>query len=340
MKAIRVAAFAVLAIPAGAIAQDNPLDPKEATVPWSARERARDPIQTKDGKVWFVIQAGNGIGQLNPATGEFKRFVIDSGTNPHNIVTDEKGGLWFTGNRNGKLYQITDAENFAYKAIKLDSAVRDPHTLIFGTDGIGWFSAQGSQYMGRIDPKTGDVKYFRPSVLPSNPYGVVVDSKNRPWFDLFRTNRIATVDPKTLEYKEYVLPDTLARPRRIAVTSDDIVWYGDYRLGKLGRLDPKTGKVETFDLPSGNRALAYAMATDDQDRIWVAETGVVPNKFAVFDPKSKTFVAHIPVPSNGAAANTIRHMTYNKATKQLWFGTDAGTIGHINVPKEIRKLTP
>jgi virginiamycin B lyase len=339
MKAIRVAALSLLAaVPA--IAQDNSLDPKEATAPWPARERVRDPIQTKDGMVWFVIQSGNGIGRLNPATGEFKRFVVDSGTNPHNIVTDDKGGLWFTGNRNGKLYQVTDAGNWTYKAIKLDSAVRDPHTLIFGTDGIGWFSAQQSQYMGRIDPKTGDVKYFKASVAPANPYGVVVDSKNRPWFDLFRTNKIATVDPKTLEYKEYNLPSERARPRRIAVTSDDIVWYGNYSEGSLGRLDPKTGAVEEFPLPSGNASLPYAMATDDQDRIWVAETGVNPNRFAVFDPKSKSYVAHIAVPSNGAERNTIRHMTYNKATRQLWFGTDAGTIGHINVPKEIRKLTP
>lgn len=338
MKAIRVAALSLLAA-APAVAQDNSLDPKEATAPWAARERVRDPIQTKDGMVWFVIQAGNGIGRLNPATGEFKRFVIDSGTNPHNIVTDEKGGLWFTGNRNGRIYQITDANNFAYKAIKLDSTVRDPHTLIFGTDGIGWFSAQGSNQIGRLDPKTGALKYW-PTGDRSRPYGVVVDSKNRPWFDIFGSNKIATVDPKTLEYKEYAVGEERARPRRIAVTSDDVVWYGDYTGGNLGRLDPKTGAVEIFPLPSGNRSLPYAMASDEYDRIWVAEVGVQPNRFAVFDAKTKAFVAHIPVPSNGAATNTIRHMTYNKATKQLWFGTDAGTIGHINVPKEIRKLVP
>ena len=30
--------------------------------------------------------------------------------------------------------------------------------------------------------------------------------------------------------------------------------------------------------------------------------------------------------------NTIRHMTFDPATRQIWFGTDQGTIGRISVP--------
>ena len=338
MKAIRVAALTALTV-APLFAQDNSLDPKEATVPWE-RTRPRDPIQAKDGKVWFVGQVGNYVAYLDPKSGDFKRYEIDAGTGPHNINIDEKGGIWFTGNRNNRIVNLNPESGELKTFMIPDSTVRDPHTMIWGKDGVAWFSAQQSQRIGRFDRKTGEFKLWKPSVARSNPYGVVLDSKGQPWFDLFATNKIATIDPKTLEYREYDLPSERARPRRIAVTSDDIVWYGNYSEGALGRLDPKTGKVEEFALPGGMRSLPYAMASDDQDRIWVAETGVQPNRLAVYDPKQKTFVAYIPVPSNGAATNTIRHMTYNRDTKQLWFGTDAGTIGHINVPKEIRKLVP
>jgi virginiamycin B lyase len=51
-------------------------------------------------------------------------------------------------------------------------------------------------------------------------------------------------------------------------------------------------------------------------------------------------VASIAVPSNGASANTVRHMTFNRPTREIWFGTDAGTIGAVKVPTELRKLTP
>jgi virginiamycin B lyase len=67
------------------------------------------------------------------------------------------------------------------------------------------------------------------------------------------------------------------------------------------------------------------MATDDQDRIWLAETGVQPNRLVAFDPKQRTWVANIPVGER--APNTIRHMVFDRASKRLWFGTDLNMIG-------------
>jgi virginiamycin B lyase len=322
-----------------AFAQDNTLEPKEWTVPWE-NTRPRDPIMDQSGRVWFVGQVGNYVAYLDSRSGEFKRYQIEDGTGPHNINIDERGGVWFTGNRNGKLYSIDPATG-ELKKIQLDPAVRDPHTMIWDKNGVAWFSAQQSQRIGRFDRATGELRYWTPSQPRSNPYGVVLDSKGRPWFDLFATNRIATVDPKTLEYKEYVLPAERARPRRIAVTSDDIVWYGDYSRGYLGRLDPKTGAVEEWPLPSGASSMPYAMTVDDKDRLWLAETGAVqPNRLVAFDSKTKQWVAIVPVPSNGSRANTIRHMTFDRATRQIWFGTDAGTIGALKIPAELRRLTP
>lgn len=340
MKALRVAALAFLsAVPViPAAAQDNPLDPKEFTVPW-AQTRPRDPIMDQTGRVWFVGQTGNYVAYLDPKSGQFKQYQIEQGTNPHNINVDERGGIWYTGNRNSRIVQLNPETGELKTYMMPDSTVRDPHTMIWGKDGIAWFTAQQSQRIGRFDRNTGEIKLWRPTEQRSNPYGVVLDANGQPYFNLFATNKIATIDPKTLEYKEFTLPDPRARARRIAVTSDGTVWFGDYR-GFLGHLNPKTGVYEEFALPSGAGAQPYAMAQDDQDRVWLVETGVQPNRLIAFDTKSKAFVANIPVPSNGAARNTIRHMTYNKATRELWFGTDAGTIGRINVPRDIRKLTP
>lgn len=338
MNVTRVASLIALAT-APMLAQDNPLEPKEHTVPWGAATRPRDPIMARDGKVWFVGQTGNYVAYLDSKSGEFKQYQIDAGAHPHNINIDERGGVWFTGNTNGKLYNIDPASG-ALKPIQLDAAVKDPHTMTWGKDGIAWFTAQGSQRIGRFDRNTGEIKLWTPEINPSNPYGIVLDSKGRPWIDLFRTNRIATIDPKTLEMKEYVLPAARARPRRIAVTSDDMVWYGDYGRGYIGKLDPATGKVEEWPLPDGPTSLPYAMTVDDQDRLWLAETGVNPNRLVAFDPKSAQWVANVPISSNGAAANTIRNMTFDKLSKTIWFGTDAGTIGQMKVPAEIRKLVP
>src|SRR5213594_3545083 len=146
MKALRVAALAILgAVPA--LAQDAALEPKEWTVPWE-KTRPRDPIMDQSGRVWFVGQQGNYIAYLDSKTGEFKRYQIEDGTMPHNINLDERGGVWFTGNHNGRLYSINPASG-ELKSIKLDAAVRDPHTMIWGKDGVAWFTAQQSQRIGR-----------------------------------------------------------------------------------------------------------------------------------------------------------------------------------------------
>ncbi len=145
--------------------------------------------------------------------------------------------------------------------------------------------------------------------------------------------KIGTVDLASLQFRAFTLPNDSTRPRRIAITSDDQIFYGDYTRGYLGHLDQKTGKTEEWRLPLGGRALPYAMTTDDKDNIWVAQNGYsdTPSTLVAFDPKTKKFVAEVPVGKK--APNTIRHMTFDKATRQIWFGTDQGAIGKIVVPR-------
>ncbi len=39
-----------------------------------------------------------------------------------------------------------------------DPKAKDTHTLIFDHDGILWFTVQQANMLGRLDPKTGEVK--------------------------------------------------------------------------------------------------------------------------------------------------------------------------------------
>src|SRR5215510_10381425 len=108
-----------------------------------------------------------------------------------------------------------------------DPEAKDPHTLLFDRNGILWFTVQNANRIGRLDPKTGDIKLLTPPTAKSRPYGMAVNSKGTLFVVQFGTNSVASVDPATLQIREYKLPDLAARPRRIAITSDDIVWYTD-----------------------------------------------------------------------------------------------------------------
>jgi virginiamycin B lyase len=62
----------------------SPFAPREFEVPYGARTRPRDPFADAQGRVWFVGQNGNYIARLDPKSGEFTRYEIEPGTNPHN----------------------------------------------------------------------------------------------------------------------------------------------------------------------------------------------------------------------------------------------------------------
>ena len=100
----------------------------------------------------------------------------------------------------------------------------------------------GANAIGRLAPKTGEIKIVHVPTKNALPYGIAVNADGVPYFAEFGTNKIASINPQTMAISEYPLPDAASRPRRIAIASDGAIWYTDYARGFLGRLDPKTGK--------------------------------------------------------------------------------------------------
>jgi virginiamycin B lyase len=300
----------------------------EWQVPW--REgRPRDPYPDPAGYVWFCGQGGGYLGRLDPRSGAFERFALHDEPGPHNLIVDGAGAVWFAGNTTGHIGRFDPATGVITRHALPDPAARDPHTLIWDGAGNIWFTVQHGNFIGRLDPARGETRLVALETPHARPYGIAVDAGNRPWAALFGTNRIATVDPQSFTLREIALPRADARPRRLAVTTNGDVWYGDYAGGVLGRYRPMDSSFREWPLPGGSGAWPYAVAVDGSDRVWLAETGITPNRLVAFDTKTERFVASVAVPSGGGV---IRHMVYHAPTKALWFGADTGTIGRARVP--------
>jgi hypothetical protein len=70
-------------------------------------------------------------------------------------------------------------------------------------NGVLWFTAQSANMIGRLDPKTGEVKLATSPTPRSNPYGLVITSTGVPFFCEFGANKLASVDPTTMAIREY-----------------------------------------------------------------------------------------------------------------------------------------
>jgi virginiamycin B lyase len=209
-----------------------------------------------------------------------------------------------------------------------DDSARDPHTLVFsGRDEI-WFTMQWSNYVGRMNKRSGKIDLVAMQTEKAQPYGIKLDSKNRPWIALLGTNGLATIDPATLELKVVYTPRAEARLRRLAITRDDLVWYADYAGGFIGRYNPETGEFTEWKTPS-EQSGPYAMAADADGRIWFVETWAQPNLLVGFDPITEMIFSITPIPSGGGA---VRNMVFDPNRNSLWFGTDTNNLAQAILP--------
>jgi virginiamycin B lyase len=263
---------------------------------------------------------------FDPKGEQWKRYEIDAGTHPHNLIVAQDGGVWYSGNRNARIARLDAASGQVKTFMMPDTAVRDPHTLIFDGRGNILFTAQQAGYVGRLNMASGKIDVLKPAPGRTLPYGIRLDSKGKAWVNLFGTNQLALFDPVALTTKVIDTPRADARTRRIEVTPDDMVWYVDYAQGRLGRYNPVTSKFDEWPIPGGERSQPYAMEHDEKGRIWIAECARGATHIVGFDPKTQQFIARTPV------SNCIRHMEYHPATRAIWFGTDSNNIGRAILP--------
>lgn len=329
MKPVISIAFSV-AVLFGAAWADT-VDIREWLVPYE-KSRPRDPFAESATSVWFVGQSTGYIGHLNVENGEIMKVDLKDGEGPHNLIVGSDGIVWYAGNRTGVIGRYDPESNAIEEIVMPDPAARDPHTLIFDANEENiWFTVQGGNFIGRMNIETRKVDLIPSKTERSRPYGIKLAPDGSIWVVLLGTHKIAHIDPVTLALEEINIPREAARPRRLEVTADGRVWYVDYAKGYLGAYNPMTQKFAEWLMPEGESARPYGTASDSAGRIWAVSTGVQPNMFHGFDPKTEEFFSATEVPSGGG---TIRHMHYHEASGAVWFGTDTNYIGRAIVEPE------
>jgi virginiamycin B lyase len=304
----------------------NPVAIEEWPVPFAGH--GRDPYAAGPDEIWFVGQQGHYLARFTPSTEQFLKVDLPEGTGPHNNVVHSSGDVWYSGNRVANIgrYEPESGE-FTVIAMPDPETTQDPHTLLFDADESHlWFTVQFGNKIGRMDMAGHSVEIVAVPTAGSRPYGLKLAPDGTPWIVLFGTNKLAKVDPATMALTEVTLPAADARPRRLEITSDGRIWYADFARGTIGLYDPASN--EFGEWPRGTRSRPYGMAVDDEDRVWLVETGVMPNQFVGFDTASESVFSITEIPSGAGA---VRHMDYEESTGSVWFGTDSDTLGRARV---------
>ena len=215
---------------------------REYDVPVNPEAGLPDKTTTNDGSDW-TLGTPSGIGST-----------------VHDSWVDRDGGVWFTSNvpqRVSSVARIDQAtgkiENFRLPGPGGFSA--PTHGMSIDPQGIVWFNVNtGKGSLGRIDPKTKEIKVFTPpeGMMPTGGATTVdYDGKGRIWVSAPEGGLM--FDPATEKFTEFKSP-TFKTPNGNGVTygmaadRDGKGWWAQMAIDIIGTGDPATGKSSDIKL--------------------------------------------------------------------------------------------
>jgi streptogramin lyase len=205
-----------------------------------------------------------------------------------------------------------------------------PHDVVVDEQGIIWFSHFAEQFLGKMDPKTGQVwEYPLPLLKPGYPVGTLdlkTDKAGNLWIGMMYQAGVARFDKKTETVKTWSLPKEwqtdaaqLGHVDPSSAHIDGKVWVKNSDRSQILRLDPETGEWENLGSFSdnGRRLGVYGIPADRDNNVYLLDFQT--SNIGRIDGKTREFTVHrgaidVSRPRRGAVDDHNR----------LWFAEYAG----------------
>jgi len=199
-----------------------------------------------------------------------------------------------------------------------------PHDPALAPDGALWYTGQGANKLGRLDPKTGEFKEYPLKTPGSGPHGLVADGEGNIWFTAITAGYVGKLNPKTGEITEYrPSGGTEIDPHTPVFDHNGTLWFTSEETNYIGRLDPKTGQMTLTKLPTPH-AVPYGIVVLPNNVPIFCEFGT--NRLATIDPRKMT-IREYTLPATSARPRRIA-----LAPDGTIFYTDyaRGYLGHFD----------
>jgi len=203
----------------------------------------------------------------------------------------------------------------------LGSRSRDP---IQAADGTIWYAGQWTDRIGRINPKTGEIKEY-PLPAKAKPHTVTLDAKGNVWYMGNGNATIGYLDPRTEKITEYKMPDPAAKdPHSAIFDKNGILWFTMQVSNRVGRLDPATGDIRTTEMPVSN-SRPYGIKISPVDGApWFACNG--RGCIVRVDPATMA-LTEVKVPGDNA---TVRRLDFDRDGTIWYVNSGEGRLGRYN----------
>ncbi len=154
--------------------------------------------------------------------------------------------------------RIPGPVSVAFKEWNAPSLGSRPHDPEPGPGGTIWWTGMFANVLGRVDPKTGEMKEYPLKTAASGPHGLAFDKEGSLWFTANSKGYIGKLDPKTGDITEYKLPDDVRDPHTPLFAPNGLLFFTAQNANYIGRLNPKTGEIKIQKTPT-EHANPYGM---------------------------------------------------------------------------------
>ena len=206
-----------------------------------------------------------------------------------------------------------------------------PHDAAVAPDGMVWYSDVGNAFIGRLNPRTGEIKEFpipnqKPELGTVGSASIRVDENGDVYFGVENRKQTGKFDHATQKITLWNVGGG-----KVAVTNG-MVWTKDDsgRISEIYKLDPKTGESVHFPLPEAIRF--YDVDADSQGNAY--GSSLERGKIGMLDAKTGQWTLYpTPTPDSGPRRGDVDRQG------RYWFAEYySGNIGMFDPrTKQIRE---
>jgi virginiamycin B lyase len=221
-----------------------------------------------------------------------------------------------------------------------------PHDVVLDGDGMVWFTHFAEQFLGKMDPRTGQVwEYPLPVIKAGYPIGTLdlgTDRAGNLWIGMMYQGGVARFDKKSETFKTWSIPKEwqtdAAQSGHVDPSQahiDGKVWVKNSDGSQILRLDPETGQWENLgafsDPASGKRLGVYGIRADSANNLYLLD--FQSSTIGRVDAKSGKLAVH-----RGDIVNSRPRRGMVDGQDRLWYAEYAGNaIGMLDPRTETIK---
>ncbi|MEX2632911.1 MAG: hypothetical protein WD267_02680 [Balneolales bacterium] len=313
-----------------------------------------------------LFQAGNSENKKATQVEITEWQVPWENTRPRDPDVDEKGRVWFVGQRDDYVAWL-DPDTGEFTRHDLEDGA-GPHNLIVDEEGSIWYAGNRASHIGKMHPETGEItKYMMPDPSVRDPHTLVLDQNKDIWFTAQGSNVVGKFTRSDESIEIIPVPTERARPYGISIDSNNRPWLNLFGTNKLATIDPQSMELEEIRLPRED-ARSRRIAITSDDNIWYCDyakgylgrmdqgnreitewelpSGESSRPYAMtVDNKDRLWMVEsgsspnllvgfdpeteefFSVTEIESGGGTVRHMIFHEPSNQIWFGTDTNYIG-------------